>query len=206
MQVTSKVLLEPSAEPVTVEEVKAQAYITADNRDTVIESLIKVARKRCERYAGVSFMIQTRVVKLDYFPYCKTEIIELPMGPVLAISGSDTGNPANTLGISYTDEDGGTQTLVLNTDFYLDSHSEIPRLLPVDSWPSDFDDERLNPITITYTAGYSSAETVPSEAKQAIIFQVIYMHENPEGSGNDLCDAAQGLLDSIKVYYNASQD
>lgn len=200
----SKVLREPASEPVTVQEVKDQIYITSTNRDSTITSLITVARRMCERYAGVSFMTQTRVVKLDYFPSCTTEIVELPYGPVIAMSGEDAGE--NDLGITYTDEDGATQTLAINTDFYLDSHNGIPRIKPVDSWPTDVDDERLNPITITYTAGHSDANAVPAEAKQAIIFQVAYMHENPEGATTGLCEAAMGLLDMIKVYYNAWQD
>lgn len=203
----SKVLREPENEPVEIQDVKDQIYITSTNRDAVIGSLITVARRMCERYAGVSFMTQTRVVKLDFFPSCKTSIIELPYGPVLAISGNDSGTaPLNALGITYTKEDGTTQSLTVNTDFYMDSHSDIPRLLPVDSWPTDYDDERLNPITITYTAGYASADLVPAEAKQAIIFQVAHMHENPEGSTDGLCETSMGLLDTIKVYYNAWQD
>jgi uncharacterized phiE125 gp8 family phage protein len=199
----SKVLLEPTSEPVSTAQVKAQAYITTNDRDTVISDLIKVARVMCERYAGLSFMTQTRVMKLDFFPACKTEVIELPYGPVQAISGNDAASPTpNALGISYVDEDGDTVTLAVTTDFYLDSHSDIPRLYPVDSWPTDYDCERTHPITITYSAGYSSASDVPPAAKQAIISQAIHMHEH----GSGMCDEAISYLDTIKVYYNAHQD
>lgn len=202
---TSKVLYAPQSEPVTATEVKAQAYITSSDRDTVITDLIKVARSMCERYAGISFMTQTRVVKLDFFPSCKTDVIELPYGPVLAISGNDTASPTpNALGITYVDDDGDTQTLVSGTDFRLDNHSNIPRVEPIDDWPTDVDTERLGAITITYTAGHSSAATVPPEAKQAIIMQAIFLHENPDAM--ELCAGAIAMLDMIKVYYNANQD
>lgn len=200
----SKVLYAPQTEPVTNTEVKAQAYITSSDRDTVITDLIKVARSMCERYAGMSFMTQTRVVKLDAFPSCRTEIIQLPYGPVLAINGSDTATPANTLGITYIDEDGESHSLAVTTDFLLDSHSDIPRLSPVDDWPTDVSTTRIHPVTITYTAGHASAAAVPPEAKQAIIMQAIFLHENPDAM--ELCAGAMAMLDLIKVYYNAWQD
>jgi uncharacterized phiE125 gp8 family phage protein len=201
----SKVLYAPQSEPVEISAVKSQAYITSTDRDTVITDLVKVARAMCERYAGISFMTQTRVVKLDFFPSCKTEIIELPYGPVLAITGNDAKSPdPNALGITYIDEDGESQSLAVTTDFILDSHSDIPRLSPVDDWPTDVSTTRIHPITITYTAGHASAAEVPPEAKQAIIMQTIHLHENPDAS--ELCMGAQAMLDLIKVYYNANQD
>jgi uncharacterized phiE125 gp8 family phage protein len=200
----STVLFAPTADPVTLQEAKDQLYITSTDRDTVITRLITVATRMCEKYSGLSFMTQTRVVKLDSFPYGH---ITLDYGPVQAISGNDAATPTpNDLGLTYVDGDGDTQTLVLNTNFLLDSHSGIPRLSFIDNWPTDYDTDIINPITITYSAGYASAALVPAEAKQAILTQVAYMHENPEGGASGLCVAAMDYLDMIKVYYYASQD
>lgn len=207
----SKVIYEPQAEPVTLDEAKTHLRVTDSNDDAYITTLIKVARRMCERYAGVSFITQTRVVKLDHFPTCLTSEIELPYGPVISISGSDTAGTPNALGISYVDEDGATQTLALNTDYYLDSHSDIPRVKPVDSWPSDVDDERINAVSITYTAGYGAAAAdVPPEVKQAMLLQIGSMYENRQdesvGSMEMLHWSSSALLDNIKVYFNAWQD
>jgi uncharacterized phiE125 gp8 family phage protein len=199
----SVVLFAPTSDPVTLQEAKDQLYITGTNRDTVITRLITVATRMCEKYSGLSFMTQTRVMKLDSFP-CGD--IALDFGPVQAISGNDVATPTpNALGISYQDEAGVTQTLVLNTDFLLDSHSSIPRLSPVESWPTDYKNQ-IHPITIKYTAGYASSSLVPAEAKQAILVQVANMYENPDGTSMGLCAAAMDYLDMIKVYYYASQD
>jgi uncharacterized phiE125 gp8 family phage protein len=206
----SKVIYEPQTEPVTTAEAKTHLRVTDSNDDAYITTLIKVARRMCERYAGVSFITQTRVVKLDYFPSCLPKEIELPFGPVIAMSGNDSATPTpNALGISYVDEDDDTQTLTLNTDFYLDSHSDIPRISPVDDWPTDVDD-RINAITITYTAGYGAAANVPQEVKQAILMQVGSMYENRQDEGISTTGmlhwSSTALLDNIKVYYNARQD
>lgn len=198
----SKVLAEPTSEPVSLQEAKEKLYLTDTDRDTTVQRLIKVARMQCEKDAGLSFITQTRVLNLDAFP-SDNSAVQIPFGPVISMSGTDSSN--NNLGISYVDDDGGTQTLTLNTDYYLDSHSAIPRLSPVDTWPTDVDD-RIHAITITYTAGFGAASSVPMEAKEAILFQVASMHENPDGSQEGICPAAQSCLDSIRVYWNAWED
>ncbi len=207
----SKVISEPSSEPVTVDEAKTHLRVTGSGEDTYIENLIKVARRMCERYAGISFITQTRVVKLDYFPSCLPQEIELPYGPIQSISGTDQAETPNTLGVSYINDAGagGTTSLVLNTDFYLDNNSDIPRISPVDSWPTDVDC-RVNAVSITYVAGYSDGEAVPPEAKQAILLQVGSLYENRQddmaGSMSAVCWNSTALLDNIKVYFNARQD
>lgn len=198
-----KVLYAAQTEPVTSTEAKNQLYITGTDRDTVIARLITTSIKLCENYSGLSFITQTRQIKLDAFPAVHPYIIDLPYGPVIAINGNDAASPANTLGITYIDDDGDTQSLTLNTDFYLDNNREIARLAPVDAWPTDVKD-RINAVTITYTAGYGAAASVPSVIKDAILVQVAHMHENPDRA--ELCDGAMSLLDMVKVYHNARQD
>jgi uncharacterized phiE125 gp8 family phage protein len=202
----SKVIYEPQSEPVSVDEVKVPLRITDDSEDIYLATLVKTARRMAERYSGLSFVTQTRQMKLDSFPCNTTEVIELPYGPVIAISGNDSASSPNTLGVSYVDDDGATQSLTLDTTFRLDSSSDIPRIQPIDDWPTDVDDERINAVSITYTAGYGSASDVPPEAKQAIICQVVSMYEDPEGKNEGLCKAAIALLDNIKVYFHAWQD
>lgn len=199
----SKVIYAAQTEPVTTAEAKSALYITNTDRDTVIARLITTSIEMCQTDARLSFITQTRQMKLDRFPSCSPYEILIPYGPVIAISGNDGADPANTLGISYVDSDGATQTLVLNTDFYLDSHGDLPRLSPVDSWPTDVDD-RINAITITYTAGFGAAASVPSVIKEAILTQVAYMHENPDGG--ELCAGAISKLDTVRVYHNAWED
>lgn len=200
----STVLYAAQTDPVTLAEAKSQLYITSTDRDTVIARLITTSIELCQKYSGLSFITQTRQMKIDAFPVCPPYQITLPYGPVIAISGNDAKSPSpNALGISYVDDDGATQTLVLNTDFYLDNSGQIARLSPVDSWPTDVDD-RINAITLTWTAGYGGATAVPSTVKDAILTQVAYMHERPDAG--DLCEGAMSLLDTIKVYHNAWQD
>lgn len=199
----SKVIYASQTEPVTTEEAKTQLYITNSDRNTHIARLNTTSVGLCEAYSGLSFITQTRQLKLDCFPSCYPYAVTLPYGPVIAISGNDTAASPNTLGISYVKDDLSTGTLVLNTDFYLDNNSDVARLSPVDSWPTDVD-LRINAITITYTAGYGAASSVPAIIKDAILTQTAFMHEHPDSG--ELCEGAMSKLDLIKVYHNAWAD
>lgn len=200
-----KVIYAAQTDPVTPAEAKSQLYITNTDRDTVIARLITSSIKLCENYSGRSFITQTRQLKLDAFPSCFPYFIYLPYGPVISISGTDAkALTPNTLGVTYVDTAGDTETLVLNTDFYLDNTGDLSRISPVDDWPTDVEDDKIIPITITYTAGYGASGDVDPIAKEAILTQVAYMHERPDAG--ELCAGAMSLLDMIKVYHNAWQD
>lgn len=213
----SKVTEVPEAEPVTVAEAKTHLEVTGTAKDTYIASLIKTARRICEADAGLSFITQTRVVKLDRFPSCwpwpyrygvhantnpYSEII-LPYGPVTEVTD-----------FSYFDSDGNAQSLTVDTDFYFDGHSPVARLRPVNSWPST----KLMPnaVSIEYSAGIdlnadTSEEYLPI-VKQAILLQVGSMFENRQdesidrGSAVEINWNSRALLDSIRVTWNANYD
>lgn len=211
----SKVTEVPEAEPVTVAEAKTHLEVTGTAKDTYIGALIKAARRICEVDAGLSFVTQTRVVKLDRFPSCwpwsyrygthtntnpYSEII-LPYGPVQTVTA-----------FTYFDADGNEQTLTVDTDFYFDGHSGVARLRPVNSWPST----KLMPnaVSIEYTAGIdldsdTSEEYLPI-VKQAILLQVASFFENRQdevpGSMSEINWNSKTLLDSIRVTWNANYD
>jgi uncharacterized phiE125 gp8 family phage protein len=201
MVVYSKVTSAPATEPIEPSEAKTHLRVTSSADDTYITTLIKVARQLCESYAQKSFITQTRTIKLDYFPSCDKPIY-LPYGPVIAITA-----------FTYTNDDAGTTSMVANTDYVLDTHSDIARVVPIDGWPTDVADttETANAITITYTAGYGAAAAVPEIIKQAILMQVGTLYENRQSevvgvSSSMIHVGAQALLDTVKSYHNAWQD
>lgn len=186
----SRVTDAPSEEPVTTDDAKLHLKVTDSTEDTYILNLIKTATKLCESDSGLSFITQERTVKLDYFP---CEII-LPYGPVVSV---DT--------FTYADSDGATQNMVENTDYYLDTSSELARIKPVDEWPTTKD--KLNAVNIVYTAGYGAAADVPEVIKQAILMQVASLYENrqDEVNGNmfSMNWSSRRLLDSVRVDWYA---
>lgn len=202
---------QPETEPVTLEEAKNHLEYTGTAKDLYITSLIKTARQLSEVYAGLSFVTQTRRVKLDYFPcyglYPTSKIfIELPYGPVQSVES-----------FTYSNDAGGTTTLVEDTDFKLDKHSRVARLFPIedgeiDLWPTDLKNIP-HAITIDYNAGYDdvSGEQTPEQVKQAILmYATKYFENRGDQQGKSFADVlpweCMHILDSIKVTWNANYD
>lgn len=188
MIIYSKVTEAPDSEPVTLDEVKVQIKVDSTDEDDFITKKITAARRICERYAGLSFITQTRTVSLDRF-YGRDVI--LPYGPVTVIES-----------FSYKDSAGASQTIT--GGYTLDTESDIAKVRVLDSWPST--DRTLNNVVITYTAGYADADSVPEEIKEAILKTVARLYEK-RGDGDDgqvLTDEIIDLLDTVKVYWNAN--
>jgi uncharacterized phiE125 gp8 family phage protein len=210
MIVYSRVTERPAYEPISVSEAKVHLEYYGTSKDAYIEGLIKVARRLCEAYSGLSFVTQERVIRMDKFPSVtrtyKTQFIELPYGPVQSI----------TL-FQYANEDGTTTSLVEGTDYVVDYHSSPARVYPlkdgeIDEWPTDV--RRIpHAVNIGYMAGYDdiSGEPIPAEAKQAIMLQVASMFESRQDEHLGLVSHkinmnSEYILDAIKVYWNANID
>lgn len=101
------VLVPPVTEPVTLSEAKAQLRIedafTED--DDYIESLISVARDRCENYCNQFFTAQD--IKILYSGNIPSTVL-LPYGGL------------SVTGVTYTDQDGVLQT-VSSSEYTVDS-------------------------------------------------------------------------------------
>jgi len=204
----SRVTEQPANEPVSLSDAKVHLEYTGTAKNAYITSLIKSARRICEGYAGLSFVTQTRSIKMDIFP---TSAIIVPYGPVQSIES-----------FTYYNDDGGTTTMVEDVDYIVDYHSNVCRIYAidtdgeVDTWPTDVR-KRPQAITINYVAGYDEAvnEPLPELAKQAILLQVASMFENRQDevagsinmmNWNTINWNSLHLLDSIKVNWNANID
>lgn len=201
MIVYSKVITQPTSEPVTLDEAKAHLRVDGSDDDTYITMLIKVARQVCEAYSGRSFITQDREVKLDRFPCGR--FISLPYGPIQEVTD-----------FTYIDSNGDVIPMTENTDYRVDLRSGIPRLEYVTSWPNPLwptGSTEFNSVTIAYTAGYANDDhdPVPEVIKQAMLMTIGSLYENRQdevvGAAGHLINwTSQALLDTIKVYYNAN--
>ncbi len=136
--------------------------------DDAILAWIQVAREYCERIARRSFAEQTIKMFLDRFPYCNE--IELPKPPLQSVTS-----------VIYKNSDGDSTTLVEDTDYIVDTDSYIGRIVLSfnKSWPV-FTAYPVNPVTITYVAGYDDSNPIPEMYKQAILLLVGHWYENRE--------------------------
>lgn len=194
MPLTLRRTADPAAEPILWAE--AMLYLRLDSEDekTTVEAFITAAREAVEEQTQLQLITATWELCLDAFPsdLCP---IELPRPPLASISS-----------IAYIDENGDSQTLAAS-DYQADLKSRPGRLVPAvdEVWP-DTQADKLNAVTITYTAGYGAAGTaVPRPLRQAMLLLVSHWFENREAviSGtiaSELPLAVKMLLAPYRVY------
>ncbi len=205
MPLTLKTINAPEDEPLDLAELKEQLRIDGDDQDATIGNMATAAREYCEEILGRQLMPATLQYSLDRFPsvydspnhraawgqshyqpcnvmefyHVSTQPIIVPRPPLITLTPDAT---YTTLGISYVDGNGATQTLS-SALYQVDARSEPGRIVPAygQSWPSTR--EQLNAVTITYRAGYTDADAVPKRIKQAIGLLAAHWYENREAVG-----------------------
>ena len=178
-----------STEPVTTAEAKFHLRETLSDasNDAYIATLITAARHACEESIQRSLITTTWTLTLDSFP----DAIRLPYPQILSVTS-----------VSYIDEAGDSQTLDPQ-DYIVDTNSEPGWIVPAveTTWPTTQD--RINAVTVVYTAGYgSSASNVPQAIKHWIKLAIGDMYERRELSATPSVpqDFARYLIDPYRVY------
>jgi len=162
------VVTPPAAEPVTLDEAKAQCSITGSDHDTRLNSLITRARSYVEDYTGRAMITQTFDYYLDNF----STPIALPNAPLQSVTS-----------IKYFDTSGVQQTL--DAGVYTVSTVREPGEITTayeQSWP----DIRYIPdaIVIRFVCGYGAASTdVPDTLRHAMLLLISHWFENTEAQG-----------------------
>lgn len=155
----------PAEEPITLAEAKTHMRVETDYTDEnslIEDALIPAARQYCETVTGRQFITATWVMKMDEFP----RVIWLPRPPALTVTS-----------ITYVDTAGDSQT-VTAANYTLDTYATKARITEAygEVWPST--QSIANAVTVTYTAGYGAASTVPESLKAAIKMVVADMYEH----------------------------
>jgi hypothetical protein len=189
-----KIVTPPVIEPVTLAEAKAQCRVTDTDtaQDALLSGSITAARIYCERIDWRAFLTQTIELWLDAWPgtsdwrdwlnwmphlmrhqshpphYAVMQIPRPPLQSVASIKYYDASDVETTLDTSvyYVDTVSAPGRIVLRTD---------------QRWPTT-PLRAANGIVVQYTAGWTSAATVPLTIKQAILLLIGHWYENREAS------------------------
>lgn len=178
---TLKVVSEPSLEPIGVSELRSRLRIADCEFDGELRDLLIAGRKQVEHDSDRKLITQTVQLLLDRFP--TGNVIELRVPPVSSLTS-----------ITYIDEDDAEQTLSSDV-YHLDLSSTPPRVVlrSGESWET-VDDGRPNAVTVEFVAGYGNADTVPVEAKLAIVEWVRMHWGSCDGDGAKYAN----LLNSLR--------
>lgn len=181
-----KLSVEPTVEPITLEEAKAHLAVSHSYDDAYINSLITAARQKAENHMALQICTATWKLYLDKFE----PVINISKSPLTAISE-----------ITYTDTDGTEQTLT-EDDYILDKIRKPARLVPAynTSWP---DTQQIpNAVCITFTSGFGVAADVPQVIKSAILLIVGHLYENRGDEGHrTIPQTVWNLLDVYSVIF-----
>lgn len=169
----TKVIVPPTAEPVSLAEARAHLRDPATVDNALIELYISAARTWCEEYVSGAFMVQTIRQDMGHLP---NDVFLLARNPVQSIES-----------IEYFDEDDVLQTL--STDLYnLDSVGSSARVIRQwdEAWPST--SRRGDAVQVTYIAGYpvgspaDDPQNVPATIRAAVLLVLGDLYENRENT------------------------
>ncbi len=164
MNMIWKISIQPTSEPVSVEEVKEYARIDGSEEDNLLTSFIESSRIKVENFLGKALI--NRTIELTFDNWSK-HIILLPSPPLVSITSVVT-----------LDEDDTATTY--NSDNYYIRIEAIPGEIIIkkeSTLPTNTERDKGG-YKITYVAGYgTNPEQIPAPIREAIKMFVTERYE-----------------------------
>ena len=177
-----KVTTAPTAEPLSLQEVKEYLRVDDATDERVVQPLIMAARQFAEEHMNRALMQQTFTLMLDAvidqdqplyegmrtapdLNYYKNYIV-LPKSPVQSVTSVKT----------FDDSDNATTMAA--TKYYVDTQREPARIVlrTGETFPTAL--RVANAIEVIYVAGYTSAFAIPEPIRLGMLQHIAYMYEH----------------------------
>lgn len=190
---SQRLIVQPSIEPVTLDDAKLNSRIDSSDEDAFIVRAIRSARRQVEHRLNRALITQTWELTLDAFPASEIKIVE-------------PSNVLSIVSVKYLDETGAEQT-VPSTDYALDLGDPARFVLLAEgaTWPTT--SGGANCVKVRYTAGYGpAASDVPDELIDYIlaIVDTRYRFRGAIAAGVSVSELPtrflDGMLDRERVY------
>ncbi len=180
----------PTADPVTIEEAKAQCRVLHPDEDMLLAGLIAAATRHVEKVLDLSLMARTWRLTLDAF----SPTIELPRGPVTSVTA-----------VNYVDRGGLTQQVP--TEKYTTDLASPAQWIVLNSggeWPATIGG--VNAVSIDYVAGFTSLPSTYDDLKHAILLLIGHWYANREAVnvGNITSEVPLAVASLIQPYQRFS--
>lgn len=186
---------EPTSEPLTTVQAKAQIRSVQSLEDTLVDTYVKAARQAAENHLGRGLLTQTWTLSLAEF----ATVMPLPMAVPLA----------SVTSVKYYDADNVQQTLATSV-YEVDTKSRPGRVaLKVgQTWPAVNSERRVSRIEIAYVVGYTSSSLIPADILQGIRMYVGLMDTNRDGLDPTTGEALRTIKAAFwtdRVFYTPPQ-
>lgn len=178
------VVTAPAAEPLSLAEASLHLRLDYTNDDTLVTALITAAREHVEMALSRALVTRTIDFYRDQFPgippWPRSEVIELPQPPLIAVTQlafTDTAGTVHDWTVSGTD----LINEVGAVNAHVDTVNQPGRIVLAYSqvWPNQVL-KTTNALRIRYTCGYGNASAVPVAAKQAMLMLIGTWYQNRE--------------------------
>lgn len=187
----STLVTRPTLEVISLAEAKLHLRIDSTDHDAALAGYIVAARRFAQAYTRRVLMTQTWATTFDEWPTVGCDYrIDFPVAPVQSVSS-----------ITYTDENGATQTLAADQYTVHGTGAEgLPYIVPAYdvTWPT----LRGVPdaVRVQYVAGYGSQPgDVPEELRIAIMLHTEMLFDRNPQARNLLEESRNALLDPYRV-------
>jgi len=184
-----KLLTAPTAEPVTLDQVKFAARLTGSTAfDSMLPIYIQAAREIAEMETGVRWMAQQWRAEFYDWP-APSKVVEV-------------GGKVNAVAASYWSAAGTWVSLASDEFFWTDGYPGVLIAPPVgQAFPLPGDIAVGPRVRVDVSVGHASAAMVPAAVKTFIMAMVAYWVENPQAYTDRPhigTPATLGLLDTVR--------
>ncbi len=178
----------PAVTPVSAEEAKSHLRVSHSDDDTLIEAYLAQAVSRIDAWSGIlGRCLINQTWRQDFCGWPSKGLVRLPFPDIRSISS-----------VAYTDQNEADQVVPAEQyQVHHDGRSGFVWFKRAFLSPS-LSSDRVDPVRVTFVAGYGAAATdVPAAIKAAILLMVGDFYENREdtavGVGLDVRPLPRGV-------------
>lgn len=161
------------SEPITAADLRTHLRLVSTAEDTYLGTLITAARIHLEAETDRTIVPKILVLRRHAFPAAR-DWLELPHPLARGVTS-----------IAYLDSDGASQTWS-SSNYRVDTRAQPARVYLAEDadWPDTQDVD--NTVTVTYTAGYATADETPKNVVIALLWLAAWWYEQrlPVNIGN----------------------